>query len=203
MAIKSLKSTDLRKSIPLGELGFKSTRNLTPLDGIIGQDRAMRAIQLALEMDFSGYNIFVTGKVGTGRTTIVQDLLNKYAKTKEAPHDWCYVYNFNEPDSPYALFLPQGKGCQFQKDMEQLVRTLKTEVRRVFGSKKYEDQKLSIVNRQNDKKRKLLEKLNQEAQNLKLQIQNTPTGFQTVVMKDDKPLESEQYQQLSGNPSHP
>jgi lon-related putative ATP-dependent protease len=197
MAIKSLKPADLRKSIPLNELGFKSTKNLTPLDGIIGQDRAMRAIQLALEMDFSGYNIFVTGKVGTGRTTIVQDLLNKFAKTKEAPHDWCYVYNFNEPDSPHALCLPQGKACQFQKDMEQLIKTLKTEVRRVFRSKKYEDQKLSIFNKQNDKKRKLLEQLNKDAQDLRLQIQSTPTGFQTVVIKDDKPLESEQYQQLS------
>jgi len=197
MAIKSLKASDLRKSIPLAGLGFKSTKNLTPLDGIIGQDRAIKAIQLALEMDFSGYNIFVTGKVGTGRTTIVQDLLNKFAKTKEAPGDWCYVYNFNEPDSPQALFLPNGKACQFQKDMDRLIKTLKTEIRRVFGSKKYEDQKLSIVNRQNERKRKLLEQLNKEAQDLKLQIQSTPTGFQTVVMKDDKPLESEQYQQLS------
>ena len=68
MAIKSLKPEDLRKSIPLTGLGFKSTKNLTPLDGIIGQDRAIRAIQLALEMDFSGYNIFVTGRVGTGRS---------------------------------------------------------------------------------------------------------------------------------------
>ena len=82
MAIKVLKADNLRRKINSTDLKFKNTENLKPLDGIIGQDRAIRAIQLALEMDFSGYNIFVTGQGGTGRTTIVQGLLHKYAKDK-------------------------------------------------------------------------------------------------------------------------
>ena len=94
MAIKTLKASDLKKAIRPSDLKFKNTKDIKVLDGIIGQDRAMRAIQLALEMDFSGYNIFVTGRGGTGRTTIVQDLLQKYAKNKPEPDDWCYVYNF-------------------------------------------------------------------------------------------------------------
>lgn len=197
MAIKSLKANELKKVLHIDALGIKNTMKLKPLEDIIGQDRAIRAIQLALEMDFSGYNIFVTGRAGTGRTTIVQDLLQKFARTKPAPDDWCFVYNFDEPDSPQALSLPCGKACQFQKDMDQLINTLKTEIQRVFSSKNYEDQKLSILNRQNERKRKLLEELNQEARNLQLQIQSTPTGFQTVVLKGDKPLSSEDYERLS------
>ena len=121
MAIKVLKTTDLKKMIRPGDLKFNNTRNIKALDGIIGQDRAMRAIQLALEMDFSGYNIFVTGKGGTGRTTILQDLLQKYSKNKPEPDDWCYVYNFKDPDYPRVISLPPRKGCQFQKDMEKLL----------------------------------------------------------------------------------
>lgn len=197
MAIKSLKPNELKKTISVNELKIKDTGKLEPLEDIIGQDRAIRAIQLALEMDFSGYNIFVTGRAGTGRTTIVQDLLHKFARTKAAPEDWCFVYNFNEPDSPRALSLPSGKACQFQKDMDQLIKTLKTEIQRVFSGKNYEEQKLSIFNRQNDRKRRLLDELNQEARNLGLQLQSSPTGFQTVVLKDNKPLSSEDYEQLS------
>ena len=197
MAIKVLKADDLRKKINSTDLKFKNTENLKPLDGIIGQDRAIRAIQLALEMDFSGYNIFVTGQGGTGRTTIVQGLLHKYAKDKGEPDDWCYVYNFKDPDSPQNLSLPPRRGTEFQKDMDKLINTLKNEIKKAFSDKKYENQKLSILNKHNDEKRKLLEHLNKEASDLKVQIQSTPTGFQTVVLKDNKPLSAEQYESLT------
>lgn len=197
MAIKSLKANDLRKKINASQLKFKSTGDLEPLEEIIGQERATSAIQLALEMDFSGYNIFVTGRAGTGRTTIVQDILHKFAKDKDAPNDWCYVYNFNDPDSPRVFSMPAGRACEFQKDMDQLIKTLKTEIRRAFSSEKYEDQKLAILNRQNERKRKMLEELSKEAQKLELQIQSTPTGFQTVVIKNNKPLDGEAYEKLS------
>lgn len=197
MAIKVLKENDLRKKINSADLKFNNTKNLKPLEEIIGQDRAIHAIQLALEMDFSGYNIFVTGQGGTGRTTIVQGLLQKYAKDKHAPDDWCYVYNFKDPDSPRTLSLPPRKGCEFQKDMDKLIKALKNEIRKAFSNKNYEDQKLSIINKHNDEKRKLLEQLNKEASDLKVQIQSTPTGFQTVVLKDNKPLSAEQYESLT------
>jgi lon-related putative ATP-dependent protease len=197
MAIKELLPDETTKIIDLAQLSFKTTNDLKPLDGIIGQDRAIRAINLAMEMDFPGYNVFVTGRAGTGRTTIVKGMLQKYAGSNSTPDDCCYVYNFKEPDSPAAISLPAKMACQFQDDMQRLINTLKNEIKLAFRSEKYEDQKMFITNQFNDKKRVVFEQLNSTAKKLGLQIQNTPTGFQTVVIKDNKPMTPEEFENIS------
>jgi len=199
MAIKELLPDEITKHIDLEALSFKTTNELKPLDGIIGQDRAIRAINLAMEMDFPGYNVFVSGRAGTGRTTIVKGLLQKYASSDITPNDWCYVYNFKEPDSPMAISFPAKMACQFQEDMQRLINTLKNEIKLAFRSEKYEDQKMFIINQFNDKKRIVFENLNSAAKKLSLQIQNTPTGFQTVVMKDNKPMTPEGFENIDEN----
>jgi lon-related putative ATP-dependent protease len=197
MAIQVLELNQLRKNIDLKDLPFKTTDDLKPLDGIIGQDRAIRAIELAVEMEFSGYNIFATGKPGTGRTTIIRDLLKKYAKKKSPASDWCFVYNFKDPDNPKAIEMPPSSACRFQSDMQRLIKTLKAEIKAAFSSEKYGDQKSFIINRFNEKKQKEIEQLNKQAKKLKLQIQNTPTGFQTIILKDGKPITPEEYETIS------
>lgn len=197
MAVTELAPPSLKRKINLRSLPFESTREIDPLSSVIGQDRAIRAIELALDMDHSGYNVFVTGLSGTGKTTIVTDILKKIAATQPVPSDWAYVYNFNDPDSPARLELPAGKAKIFKGDMNELIRSLKREIPETFDSDEYDNQKMTIINRNNEQKRHILSQLDNEAKNLGVQLQSTPAGFQTIVLKGDKPITPEDYEKLS------
>jgi lon-related putative ATP-dependent protease len=124
---------------------FKTTDELTACEGIIGQHRAENAIQLGLEVKGRGYNIFVTGLVGTGRTFTIKHLLEKLDKGKEAPDDILYVNNFSTPDMPRAITLPAGKGCQFKTDIEHLVTSLLKTISGIFASEEYKQRRKEIV----------------------------------------------------------
>jgi lon-related putative ATP-dependent protease len=197
MSISKLTVKDIRKEIPLEVLPFESTEEIPLLDTIIGQDRAIHAIEFGLEMESSGYNIYVSGKSGTGRTTIVRDIVQKLAKEKPTPCDWCYVNNFENQDAPKAIGLPTGKGKEFKEDVSRLIQTLREAFKKQFNSKEFEDQRLQLINQVNDLKREIIEKLNQEAAEKGLQVQATPTGFHTLVLKDGKPMKPEEYDELS------
>ncbi len=197
MAITELQPQQLRKVINLKSFPFETTDSINPLDSVIGQERAIRAIKLALEMEHSGYNVFVTGMSGTGRTTIVGDILKNLAKKKPVPDDWVYVYNFQERDLPRALRLPAGKGKVFKAEMQELIETLKKAIPATFDSPEYEKQNSAIMAKNTEKKRELMNQLETEAKALEIQIQSTPAGFQTIVLKNNKPMSAEEYEQLN------
>ena len=197
MSITKLKVSQLRKTIDPKNFPFKSTEEIKPLDEIIGQQRAIKAIELALEMDHSGYNVFVTGMSGTGRTTIVRNILRGIAKHKAVPDDWMYVYNFQDKDTPHAIKLPAGKGKLFRKEMEDLINTLKKEIPATFDSEQYEKQNASILKRNNEHKRQIMNQLDAESKALNIQIQSTPTGFQTIIIKNGEPMNPEEFDKLS------
>ncbi|RMF61930.1 MAG: ATP-binding protein [Calditrichaeota bacterium] len=196
MAITRLSAEKLRRKIGKKALPFNTTDDLQPLDSIIGQERALKALKLALEVDASGYNVFVTGFSGTGRTTIIEKILRDYAAKQPVPNDWCYVYNFLDPDAPRALSLPAGKGNELKADMEHLISTLRQEFKRAFTSEHYENQKAIIMNQINQEKREILQRLEEEAKSLGLQVQPTPMGIRTVIMRNGKPLTQEEFEQL-------
>jgi lon-related putative ATP-dependent protease len=112
----------LHLEIPASAIKAESSNELPPLRGIIGQDRAMRALELGLRIQAPGYNLFVCGVEGTGRSTVVRTLLARFARERPAPKDKCYVHNFQDPDRPRLLLLPPGTGRRFAADMERLVR---------------------------------------------------------------------------------
>ena len=197
MSITKLKVSQLRKTIDPKNFPFKSTEEIKPLDEIIGQQRAIKAIELALEMDHSGYNVFVTGMSGTGRTTIVRNILRGIAKHKAIPDDWMYVYNFQDKDTPHAIKLPAGKGKLFRKEMEDLINTLKKEIPATFDSEQYEKQNASILKRNNEHKRQIMNQLDAESKALNIQIQSSPAGFQTIVLKNGEPMNPEDFDKLS------
>ncbi|MEJ2634139.1 MAG: ATP-binding protein [Calditrichia bacterium] len=197
MAITELKTKDLQKNIKLQMFPFETTDDIKPLDSIIGQERAIRAIELALEIDHTGYNVFVTGMSGTGRTTIVNDILKNIASGKPRPNDWIYVFNFEDPDAPQAIELPAGKGKAFQNDMAELIKSLKKDIPETFDSEEYEKQNTIIINKYNEQKRNILTHLDAEAKALGIQIQSSPSGYQTIVLKGNEPMKPEDYEKLS------
>ncbi len=113
---------------------FECTRDLAPLHEFIGQERAIRAIDFGLKIANGGYNIYVAGLTGTGKTSIVKYYIEKLIKERETRgevfkiEDWCYVYNFQEPDAPRIVDLPRGDGRQFRDSISQLLDRIKDEL---------------------------------------------------------------------------
>jgi len=135
----------LRWKCNLENADFTSTDDLKPCDKILGQERALKALDLGLDMEFLGYNLFITGKSGTGRSTTIKKLLKGRKRENIIFDDKCYVHNFKDPDMPRAISLPAGQGKQFKKDMENLVKTLRKHIPSLLESEKYQKNKDSIT----------------------------------------------------------
>jgi lon-related putative ATP-dependent protease len=161
-------------------LPFKTTESIHPCDEIIGQDRALEAIRLGLDINSIGYNIFVTGLAGTGRFTTIKCVLEEMEeidKKGEIPNDLCYVNNFKNPDMPHMVSLPAGQGNAFKKEMENLIETLKKKIPLMFENETYVNKKKEVVekfrNKQAEMFREFEKKVNKEGFAL-VQIQMGP-----------------------------
>ncbi len=158
----SLPAEQLRWRCPLEKIPFETTADCSPCEEIIGQDRAIRAIQTGLEVKSVGYNIFITGMVGTGRTTAIKQLLEKMEKGKAIPPDLLYVNNFKNPDEPMLLQLPAGQGRLFQKAMSNLIEMLGSNIPELLKSKYYTERKEAIIETQQRKQKEILESFEEE-----------------------------------------
>ena len=118
-------TSDLKFICDPKQFTFNDTSQVTPLESVIGQERAVKAIEFGLDMKSPGYNIFVTGIEGTGKSTIVKDLVQQYAKSQPGANDWCMVNNFKDEFIPKAIAVPPGEALQFAKKMAKLVEDLK------------------------------------------------------------------------------
>lgn len=189
---------NLRKTCKMEELDFcTSTEDMMPLKGFIGQERAVRAMQFGLAMDAPYYNIFVVGQPGTGKSTYVQAVVTKAALEQPLPDDWCYIYNFVEPDRPIAVSLPVGEGRVFQKTMEGFVAELRSALPRAFGDSDYEQQKETIVQSVNQTMAGYFHELEEEANKTGFSLKQTPKGIVFIPVKDGEPLSQEEFGQLS------
>lgn len=179
----------LKLACNLKQLNFKTTAEIKPLTGIIGQERAKKALEFGLNINSSGYNIFVTGISGTGRTTSVEQAVRKIAETRPVPDDWCYIFNFTDVDIPKALRFPAGKAVIFKQEMNELVEELLVELPKAFESQLYEEHKNQIIRNMQSKKNELLEKFEKIAETAGFKIKKTSSGIAFVPMIEGKPLE--------------
>ncbi len=145
-------------------LGFKTTDEISGCDEIIGQDRALRAIKLGLEVKSPGYNIYVAGLTGTGKTTTIKHLLESIDTQGDIPDDLCYVYNFSHPDTPKVLRLANGNGCTFAKDMKELLEELKTKLQQIFESEEFEKRGKKVLDDMKKSSLALFKKLEKKMQ---------------------------------------
>ena len=186
----------LRRRCDPAKLPFESTAKLSPLEGIIGQERAVRAIRFALDIPSPGYNVFVAGLSGTGKGSIVRRFLAQLSADEPVPDDLFYVQNFDDPDTPRALFLPAGMGHLLRDSMAELIGDLQTQVPKAFEGKEYEEQRRTTAERHQDRKQELLEKLEALARERGFELKSTPMGFRTVPIRDGKPLTQEEYEAM-------
>jgi len=135
----------LRKRCDPDSLEFKTTDELPDLQDVIGQPRAFRALELGSEVSGPGYNTFVLGLPGSGRTTLSLEYLERKAVNEPVPEDWCYVNNFDNPHQPKAISLPAGRGHEFRKDMMELLIRCEREIPRAFESEEYVNERDRLV----------------------------------------------------------
>jgi hypothetical protein len=147
-----LTPAELRCLCDPAQFDFNDTSQIEPLDVVIGQQRAVQAIDFGLGMRSPGYNIFVTGYEGTGKTTIVEDIVQRTAAGLKTACDWCMVNNFKDEFRPRAISLPSGQALKLAKQMENFIEIMKARLPREFEDKPYQNQQAGIRARFEEKK---------------------------------------------------
>ena len=175
---------------------FKTTEEVTPLEGIIGQERAVKSMEFGLKMKSHGYNVFMTGVSGTGKFNYAQSYIKAVAKNEPTPEDCCYVYNFENASQPKALSFPPGQGKIFCEDMEELIEDLKIEIPKAFEGEGYEKEKAEILQEFQQQRSELMEELGKAAQEKDFVLKRTPTGFMTIPVVDGKEIDQDEFDQL-------
>ncbi len=188
-----LKAKDLRKECKTNIFKFNSTAEVRPLRGIIGQDRAVRSLDFGLNIDNSGYNIYLAGVFGTGKTTLAKDMLEKKATREPVPSDWCYVHNFKKSDCPQALELPAGKGREFKKDLELQVENSIAQISQAFEGEDFEFKKNQILTTFVEETNRMYIKADEEARTYGFTISRNQNGISSVPLKSGEALSQEEY----------
>ena len=188
---KQLPPEKLRKAADIAALGFRTTKKLAKLEGLIGQERAVHAVDFGLAVKSKGYNIFMVGEPGSGRTTYAMEELKRRAATMPAPDDWVYVYNFDESGTPLAINLPAGMGKELAKDTEDAIEDLKSALAKAFDNNEYEDNKAQLVKTFQEEVNRLMEDLRKWAESKKFSIKRTPQGFVNLPMIFAAPVKEE------------
>ena len=141
------------------QLGFDSTDEVQDPDEVIGQPRAVEAINFGTRMTGDGYNMFALGSPGTGKFTAVNKILGQEASSRPVPSDWCYVNNFDSPHKPRALELPPGRASRLRRDMDQLTDDLGTAIPAAFESENYQARAQEFENEFTERRDQALEEV--------------------------------------------
>lgn len=187
----------LRRCCKPDEITYDSTAQVSPLRDFIGQERAIKAMQFGLTMKAPGYNIYVAGPPGTGKSTYVQTVLTQAAARMAVPDDWCFLYNFSNPDQPIAVSLPSGRAHVFKKDLEELIIDLRTAIPKAFEGIDYEKNKQAIVSELEQQIQEEMENLDQEAAAAGFSMKQGPEGMMFLPLKEGKRMTPEEYEALA------
>ena len=196
--IKELPVDRLHRTCDPSQISCKSSSEVRERGTIIGQPRAVHALKFGLGIKEKGFNVFVSGMPGTGRTTTIGQFLEEIAKKEPTPHDWCYVHNFRDPYQPNALKFPAGMAVEFRSDMVNLVQMVSQEIRNAFESEQYSTQREGTIKTFQQKKQELLDQINTQAMQQGFSLQATPVGLVTIPIRKGKPLSEEEYMALTG-----
>ena len=175
---------------------FDTTENLEPITTGIGQDRGIKALEFGVNVDIKGYNLYIEGPNGVGKTMYTKNYLRKIAKKKKVPQDWCYIYNFSNPNEPIAVSLPAGQGKEFKEDMEEFTKEIKKDIKNTFNNEDFEKEKTIIKQEFEDKRAKLMEKLEKDAMEYDFQVKSAQNGIYMMPVLDGKALKEEEFDEL-------
>ena len=176
---------------------YETTKDIKVDRELIGQDRAMEALKYGLSMKAKGYNIYVSGLSGTGKNSYSYIMAKEFAKKKNTPKDWCYVYNFNKPNSPRAISINPGQGRNFKDEIEEAIKKIVEEIPKAIASKDYEDNKNKIFISNKKIAADILEELNEFSSKYNFQFKHTEKGLMTIPLANGKPMTDKELEKLS------
>ncbi|MDB8806060.1 Lon protease family protein [Romboutsia sp. 1001216sp1] len=185
---------DLKPSSLIENLSFSTTEEIDSKREIIGQDRAVKAIEFGLKMKKSGYNIYVAGTNGLGRVSYTSELIKKYTSNNKQNNnrDWVYVNNFKNINEPTALSFKSGVGKIFKEDIEEIIQKLKCEVPKLFNSKEYEYHSRILMSELENSIQGIISELNEFAKPRGFKFEVTERGLVSIPIKEDGTLMQEQ-----------
>lgn len=193
-----LKPERLKKKCDYNSFDFEKTSELNYIDEIIGQNRAIKALEFGLKVAKKGYNIFISGAMGTGKNSYANSIAHRAASHKQTPSDWCYIYNFVKNGNPKAIQLPSGMGVLLKSDMEKLVSRLLQEIPEVLTSDYYEKTRTSLFQKLQKQQNEIQNSMNEVAKEKGFVLKSSEKGVMTIPLNDEgKPMEEDEFQQLS------
>ncbi|MFW5885509.1 MAG: Lon protease family protein [Halanaerobium sp.] len=179
-------------------LDFETTKELSAIDEeIIGQNRAANSLDFGMRVNKSGYNIFMAGESGTGKSTYAENMAEEKSAAMEQPKDILYVFNFSEPEKPRVMRVPAGMGNDLKTDMEKIVEELQEEIPRAFEGEEYEAERKEILNEYQPKSNKVMQEFEASARERGFMLQNTSQGLVPVpVDEEGEPISRDDFQEM-------
>ena len=187
---------DLKFTCDESLLNFDTTAELEPIQSGIGQDRGIKALEFGVQVDVKGYNIYIEGPSGVGKTMYTKNYLNKISSKKKVPSDWCYIYNFDNPNEPIAVSLPAGQGKEFKDAMDGFIKEIKKDIKKTFNADDFEKEKALIKQEFEEKRSALLNKLNEDASKYNFHVKASQNGIYMMPIVDGRIIEEEEFDKL-------
>lgn len=178
---------------------FETTKELEPINDGIGQERGIKALEFGINVNVKGYNLYLEGPSGVGKTMYVKNYLDSIAPKKKIPNDWCYIYNFQNPNEPIAVSLPAGQGKEFKESMDGFIKEVKKDIKKTFNADDFEKEKALIKKEFEEKREKVMAKLNEDAKKHGFQVKSAQNGIYMMPEIDGKVIQEEEFDKLDEN----
>ena len=196
MKKNELSYKDLRVVCNPNIFHFETTESLEPITTGIGQDRGIKALEFGIHVTVKGYNLYLEGPSGVGKTMYTKNYLDTISKKKKVPNDWCYIYNFERPNEPIAVALPAGQGKEFKEAMDSFIKDIKNDIKNTFNNEDFEKEKSLIKQEFEDKRTSLMEKLNKDAMKQGFYVKSAQNGIYMMPVINGKTIEEEEFEKL-------
>lgn len=196
MKKNELSYKDLKNVCNPNVFSFESTADLDTIGLVYGQDRGIKALEFGLNVSVKGYNLYLEGPAGVGKTMYTKNYLDVIAKKQKKPNDWCYIYNFENSNEPIAVSLPAGQGKVFKEDMEAFIKDIKVDIKRTFDNDDFEKEKKLIKQEFEDKRNTLLDNLNKKTMTQGFSVKATQSGVYMMPVMDGRTIEEQEFEKL-------
>ena len=190
---------DLKMTCNTDIFNFETTADVDNITTGIGQERGIKALEFGLQVDVKGYNIYIEGPSGVGKTMYTKNYLNTLSKKQKVPNDWCYIYNFDNPNEPIAVSLPAGQGKEFKDAMNGFILEIKKDIKKTFNTDDFEKEKALLKQEFEEKRSNILEKLNDSASKYNFQVKSSQNGIYMMPIVNGKAIDEEEFDKLENS----
>ena len=195
--VNELMPKDLKDVCNPSLFKFETTKELVDTSDLVyGQERGIKALEFGTDIDIKGYNLYLEGPSGVGKTMYTKKFLDKKAEKGKVPNDWVYIYNFENPNEPVAVSFPAGQGKIFASTMENFIKDVRRNIKKTFNNDDFEKEKQIIKQEFEEKRENLLNKLNQKTMIQGFQVKSTSNGVYMMPVLDGRTLAEDEFEEL-------